>query len=83
MENLLFDTVVFEARPLDYLIEMVGSERVLFGTDLPFDMGDDAALRDLGGGARKDLADRVLGGNALEAFGIEFASKGDAERVRS
>jgi aminocarboxymuconate-semialdehyde decarboxylase len=71
LENLLFDTVVFEASPLNYLIDLVGPERVIFGTDLPFDMGDDAALRDLPDGTKAEHADRVLGGNAIELFGLE------------
>lgn len=83
LENLLFDTVVFDRRPLDYLIELVGADRVVFGTDLPFDMGDDTALRELGDAAHEDLAEGVLGGNALKAFGIELASGTDAQRVRS
>lgn len=71
LDNLLFDTVIFESGPLRYLLDLVGPERVLFGTDLPFDMGDDSALRELGDGSDQGLADRVLGGNALELFGIE------------
>jgi aminocarboxymuconate-semialdehyde decarboxylase len=71
LDNLLFDTVVFEGPPLRYLIELVGPERVVFGTDLPFDMGDDFAIRELGNGSDQALADRVLGANALELFGIE------------
>jgi aminocarboxymuconate-semialdehyde decarboxylase len=83
LENLLFDTVVFDRRPLDHLIEMVGWDRVVFGTDLPFDMGDDSALRVLGDGAHEGLADGVLGGNALQAFGIELTSGAGVQGVRS
>jgi aminocarboxymuconate-semialdehyde decarboxylase len=71
LDNLRFDTVLFEGAPLRYLLELVGPDRVLFGTDLPFDMGDDSALREVGDGSDQGLADRVLGGNALELFGIE------------
>ncbi|MQA72895.1 MAG: amidohydrolase family protein [Solirubrobacterales bacterium] len=70
IENLLFDTIVFDRRALDFLITIAGSERVLFGTDLPFDMGDISSP-----GFLDDhdpaIAERILGGNAAELFGIE------------
>jgi len=68
LENFLFDTVTFDRRALDYLIEVAGPERVLFGSDLPFDMAD---LSPLGLAERGDrLADRILGENALSVYGI-------------
>ncbi|WP_198375036.1 amidohydrolase family protein [Neoroseomonas rubea] len=36
--RFLYDTVVFEPEPLAFLARMVGPERILFGTDSPFDM---------------------------------------------
>ena len=36
--RFLYDTVLFEAAPLRFLAEMVGADRILFGTDSPFDM---------------------------------------------
>lgn len=67
--NFLFDTVAFDARALAYLIELAGPERVLFGSDLPFDMADISALglADRGDHA---LAEQVLGENALAAYGL-------------
>ena len=67
--NFLFDTVTFDPRALDYLIEVAGAERVLFGSDLPFDMADLSAL---GMSQRSDrrLAERILGENALAVYGI-------------
>ena len=82
LENFLFDTVVFEPAPLNYLIELVGEERVVFGTDLPFDMGDDSALRDLRDGPRSELAARVLGENALKLFGIGQGAASPAASAR-
>lgn len=37
-KRFLYDTVLFEAAPLRFLAEMVGSDRIIFGTDSPFDM---------------------------------------------
>ena len=71
IENFLFDTVAFDPRALDFLIELAGPERVLFGTDLPFDMADLSA-RDLADRVDPALASRVLGENALATYGLQF-----------
>jgi aminocarboxymuconate-semialdehyde decarboxylase len=73
LENFLFDTVVFELSALDFLIELVGPERVLFGTDLPFDMGDPSVHR-LAEHLQPELASRVLSENALTIYGLPVAT---------
>jgi aminocarboxymuconate-semialdehyde decarboxylase len=69
LDNLRFDTTIFDRRALDYLIGLAGPQRVLLGTDLPFDMGDPLALamRDW---ADPETADMVLGTNAERLFGL-------------
>jgi len=42
--KLYFDTILFNEDSLKFLIHLVGSEKVLFGTDYPFDMGDWSSL---------------------------------------
>jgi aminocarboxymuconate-semialdehyde decarboxylase len=71
LDNFLFDTITFEPRALDFLIELVGPERVLFGTDLPFDMADTSA-RDLADRVETGVASLVLGENALATYGLQF-----------
>jgi len=73
LENLRFDTAVFDRRALEHLIRIAGPERVVFGSDLPFDMGDASAL-DIGDWADPDIADRVLARNATTLFGLRVAS---------
>jgi aminocarboxymuconate-semialdehyde decarboxylase len=73
LENLRFDTAVFDRRALEHLIALAGPERVVFGSDLPFDMGDASAL-EIRDWADPDLAERVLGRNATELFGLQIAS---------
>jgi aminocarboxymuconate-semialdehyde decarboxylase len=68
--NFLFDTTIFEPRALDFLLGFAGPERVLFGTDLPFDMGDGSALS-LRERVDAEVAERVFEQNAVEAFGLE------------
>jgi aminocarboxymuconate-semialdehyde decarboxylase len=69
LNRFLFDTVTFDPRSLWFLIERAGADRVVFGTDLPFDMADSSALRTLGAGDA-DVAAQVLGANALRAYGL-------------
>ena len=73
LENLRFDTAVFDRRALEHLLALAGPERVVFGSDLPFDMGDASAL-EIRDWADPDLAERVLGRNATELFGLPVAS---------
>jgi aminocarboxymuconate-semialdehyde decarboxylase len=73
VDRFLFDTVIFDRRALRFLIERVGAERVLFGTDIPFDMADLSA-RDLATDVDGPTAEAVLGGNALRAFGLAGVS---------
>ena len=35
-----YDTITHAAAPLKFLVDLAGHDRVVFGTDLPFDMGD-------------------------------------------
>lgn len=36
LKNFFYDTVLFDPRPLEFLISMVGAERIMVGTDSPF-----------------------------------------------
>jgi aminocarboxymuconate-semialdehyde decarboxylase len=60
-----YDTMVFDARALRYLIDQVGSDRVALGTDSPFDMGEAHPLARIGAipgltpGEREDLCGRT------------------------
>jgi aminocarboxymuconate-semialdehyde decarboxylase len=47
LRRFLFDTIVFSPKVLRYLIDAVGADRVLIGTDYPFDMGDYTPLKRL------------------------------------
>ncbi|MDW5594053.1 amidohydrolase family protein [Conexibacter stalactiti] len=67
----LYDTVLFDADACARLIDRVGDDRVLAGTDAPFLMRDAipfAAPESLGLGA--EALARVLGGNAVRVFGL-------------
>ncbi|TMR41011.1 amidohydrolase family protein [Actinomadura geliboluensis] len=65
LRRLYFDTAVFDGTALRRLIEDVGHERVLLGTDLPFDLADVDAVAAIRRLALDPAAERaVLAGNA-------------------
>jgi aminocarboxymuconate-semialdehyde decarboxylase len=41
LKRFYFDTLTHDPQALDYLLALVGAERVVVGTDSPFDMGDE------------------------------------------
>jgi aminocarboxymuconate-semialdehyde decarboxylase len=70
VDNLLFDTVVYDPRPVRFLIDLVGADNVVLGTDHPFDIADTTAIetvRAIGG----ETAAMVFEGNAARAYGFE------------
>ena len=69
LKRLWFDTCVFRPELIEALVAAVGADRVMLGSDYPFDMGDTdpvALVRQ----ARLDEADRakILSTNALRLF---------------
>ncbi len=68
-----FDTMVFEADQLGFLIAKYGSDHILLGTDYPYDMGEDDPLGLLGrvSGLAPDDIDLIRGGNAARLLGLE------------
>jgi aminocarboxymuconate-semialdehyde decarboxylase len=44
MRRLIFDTILFNPQALRYLIDLVGADHVVLGSDAPFDMGDEDPL---------------------------------------
>ena len=70
LRRFYYDTVTHDRYLLEDLIRYAGAERVLLGSDRPFDMGTDHPVdevRALGLGADEEL---VLGGTAARLLGI-------------
>ncbi|NUO44070.1 MAG: amidohydrolase [Streptomyces sp.] len=67
LRRMWFDALVYTPRALRHLVEEVGADRVVLGTDHPFDMGvdDPVARLDAAGLSPADRA-AVAGGNALD-----------------
>lgn len=71
LKRMWFDTCVFSPNLIDQLVAAVGVDRVMMGSDYPFDMGDDDPV---GLVTRSNLSDddreKVLFGNASRLFRI-------------
>lgn len=63
LKRFYFDTLTHDAQALHYLLELVGAERVVVGTDSPFDMGDENPRGTLSQLSPEDVA--MLRRNAL------------------
>ena len=65
LRRIWFDSVVYEPGLLATLVERVGADRVVMGTDFPFDMGveDPVALVEASG-LDDDARAAIRGGNA-------------------
>jgi aminocarboxymuconate-semialdehyde decarboxylase len=71
LKKLYFDSIVHSATALQYLIQVVGADRVVVGTDYPMAMGDFEIVRtfDLINLSNEER-DQVLGVNAIKALNI-------------
>lgn len=74
VRRFLFDTVVHDGDVLRALLDFAGADRILCGSDYPFDMGAERPaelVRALGLPADEEAA--ILGGNALRLLGRRAA----------
>jgi aminocarboxymuconate-semialdehyde decarboxylase len=70
LSHFYYDTVVASPASLRFLIDLVGADRVIFGTDFPYEIGDaDGAIAlPLLAQLPPDQRDRILGKNANEVL---------------
>jgi aminocarboxymuconate-semialdehyde decarboxylase len=72
LRRIYLDTVVFTPHQLDYLARVFGTERLLMGTDYPFDMGEYDPIGHIAETPGLDAAARaaIAGGNAQRLLGL-------------
>jgi aminocarboxymuconate-semialdehyde decarboxylase len=80
--RFFYDTIVHGAEALRFLVQRVGAERVVLGSDYPFPMGDphpvDGVLR---AGLSEEESRSVLGASALSALGPRAPAEGKSRFV--
>ena len=71
LDRLYYDTCALSERSNRFVVETMGSDRVIFGTDYPFDIGDPEGTRSVPVIDRLPPADRekVYSGNAIRLLG--------------
>jgi aminocarboxymuconate-semialdehyde decarboxylase len=71
LRRFWYDTITHAGTPLKFLIDLVGADRVVFGTDLPFDMAD-VRFKDYFSAAKLDTAtlDAITRTNSMTLFGL-------------
>lgn len=73
LRRMYFDTMVFQPLYLRHLVDVVGSDRIMLGTDFPFDMGEDDPVALVDAVEGLDDAERaaIRGGTAASVFGLD------------
>lgn len=69
LKQMYLDTVVHDAGALRYLVEVMGADHILLGTDYPFEMGDDDPVTFIkSAGLTAEQEAMILSGNAERLF---------------
>ena len=69
--RIYVDTILHDVRVLRFVVEMVGPDRLMMGSDMPFPIGDKAPTRIVSeAGLSPDQVDRINGGLAAELFRV-------------
>ena len=72
LKKIYLDTIVFTPEQLEALVKLFGVEKILLGTDYPYDMGEYDPIGHIASVASFSDADRaaIAGGNAKALFGF-------------
>jgi aminocarboxymuconate-semialdehyde decarboxylase len=66
------DTIVHDARVLRFVLEMLGPDRLMLGSDMPFPIGDPEPMKIVAAaGLAPDQVARISGGLAAKLFRVE------------
>ena len=68
LSRFFYDTITHSDRALEYLIDLVGPDRILLGSDYCFDMGLERPVETVGRleALARDQRESILGGNAAQ-----------------
>jgi aminocarboxymuconate-semialdehyde decarboxylase len=71
LKSLYFDTVTFSPQTLRYLIDLVGAERLMLGSDYPFEMGEVDPVATVKAAVSPEHQEAVLGGTVQRILCVE------------
>ncbi|WP_237058396.1 amidohydrolase family protein [Microbulbifer sediminum] len=72
LDRIYFDSLVHDPSMMNYLLELVGPDRIAMGSDYPFPLGElepGSLIRSMG--YSEDVQAKLLHGTALEWLGLE------------
>jgi aminocarboxymuconate-semialdehyde decarboxylase len=69
LASLYTDSILHDPRVLRFVVEMMGAERVMMGSDMPFPIGDEEPTKIIAAaGLKPDQAESITGGLAAKLF---------------
>jgi aminocarboxymuconate-semialdehyde decarboxylase len=73
MKKIYYDTMVFSEAQLEHLVNVWGADRVVIGTDYPYDMGYYKPVDFVNGTKALSRAEKaqIIGGNAAKLLGLK------------
>lgn len=78
MKHFYFDTIVHNPASLRFLAEMVGTDRLVMGSDYPFDMNDPDPVGTVRAGLPEAAHAAVMGGTAASLLGLSGSGQARA-----
>jgi len=76
LQQLWFDSLVHDPRVLRHLVELAGADRVVLGSDYPFDMGsDDPAAKVTEAFSDAGTREAILSGNILDLLDLSSSRR--------
>ena len=70
LKRLHFDSIVYDSATLEHLVSCVGEDRVLYGSDYPFSLGDMPGILARVDALPTQQRDKIRSGNAHRLFDI-------------
>ncbi|AOL17511.1 hypothetical protein BFU36_13200 [Sulfolobus sp. A20] len=70
LKSVYYDTVMYDNREFELLVERVGTEKVVFGTDHPFPISKPELFIKIVGSLTKEERDKILYENAKKLFSL-------------
>jgi aminocarboxymuconate-semialdehyde decarboxylase len=72
LRRFYYDALIHDERPLKYLIDLVGADRIAIGTDAPYDMGEETPVEmiEAVAGLTAEQREQVFGRTPMELLGM-------------